>query len=126
MKEPFKGSSKKNRAEEISLPRSEKFSITLYDVDLAIMEYMRDVVSSELDENGTKIKVPSHMVIQKDGNLSRKDGVLRDVRGRLQLPLVMYKRNSLEKRYHLIPSIDIYHIQHIKNITTNKSTISSV
>ena len=28
---------------------------------------------------------------------TRKDGVLRDVRGRLQLPLVMYKRNSIER-----------------------------
>ena len=29
--------------------------------------------------------------------ITRKDGVLRDVRGRLQLPLVMYKRNSIER-----------------------------
>ena len=97
MKEPFKGSSKKNRAEEISLPRSEKFSITLYDVDLAIMEYMRDVVLPELDENGTKIKVPVLYGNPERWKSARKDGVLRDVRGRLQLPLVMYKRNSLER-----------------------------
>ena len=47
MKEPFKGSNSKNRAEEISIPKGENFSVTLYDVDLAIMEYMRDVVLPE-------------------------------------------------------------------------------
>ncbi len=97
MKEPFKGSNSKNRAEEISIPKGENFSVTLYDVDLAIMEYMRDVVLPELDEDGTKIKVPVLYGNPERWKSARKDGVLRDVRGRLQLPLVMYKRNSIER-----------------------------
>lgn len=97
MKEPFKGAEKNNRANDISLPKSEKFSVSLYDVDLAIMEYMRDVVLPELDENGTKIKVPVLYGNPERWKSARKDGVLRDVRGRLQLPLVMYKRNSIER-----------------------------
>ena len=40
--EPFKKN--KTRADEISLNKSDNLSITLYDVDLAIMEYMRDTV----------------------------------------------------------------------------------
>ena len=31
MKEPFKGNNSKNRAEEISIPKGENFSVTLYD-----------------------------------------------------------------------------------------------
>ena len=73
MKEPFKGSSKKNRAEEISLPRSEKFSITLYDVDLinhGIHE--RCCFHPNLMRMELKLKYQSYMVIQKDGNLQEK------------------------------------------------------
>lgn len=95
--EPFGGNKQKNRAEDISLPKKENFSVTLYDVDLAIMEYMRDVVLPELDEDGTKIKVPVLYGNPERWKSARKDGVLRDVRGRLQLPLVMYKRNSIER-----------------------------
>lgn len=95
--EPFKGSNPKNRAEEISIPKAENFSVTLYDVDLAIMEYMRDTVLPELEEDGTKIKVPVLYGNPERWKSARKDGVLRDVRGRLQLPLVMYKRNSIER-----------------------------
>ena len=97
MSEPFKSSERKNRADEIALPKGEQFSVSLYDVDLAIMEYMRDVVLPELDENGNKIKVPVLYGNPERWKSARKDGVLRDVRGRLQLPLVMYKRNSIER-----------------------------
>ena len=95
--EPFKGSVPKNRADEIALPKSDNFSVTLYDVDLAIMEYMRDTVLPELEEDKKKIKVPVLYGNPERWKSARKDGVLRDVRGRLQLPLVMYKRNSIER-----------------------------
>jgi len=97
MNEPFKSSNKKNRATDISLPKGEQFSVSLYDVDLAIMEYMRDVVLPELDEDGTKIKVPVLYGNPERWKSARKDGVLRDVRGKIQLPLLMYKRNSIER-----------------------------
>ena len=97
MKEPFNSSKPKNRADEIALPKSDNFSVTLYDVDLAIMEYMRDVVLPELEEDKKKIKVPVLYGNPERWKSARKDGVLRDVRGRLQLPLVMYKRNSIER-----------------------------
>jgi len=97
MKEPFNSAQNKSRATEISLPQSEKLAISLYDVDLAIMEYMRDVVLPELEEDNKKIKVPVLYGNPERWKSARKDGVLRDVRGRLQLPLVMYKRNSIER-----------------------------
>ena len=58
IQDPFNSSKPKNRAAEIALPKAENFSITLYDVDLAMMEYMRDVVLPELEEDKKKIKVP--------------------------------------------------------------------
>lgn len=97
MKDPFNSSKKNSRADDIALPQSENFSVSLYDVDLAIMEYMRDVVLPELDENGAKITVPVVYGNPERWKSARKDGVLRDVRGKLQLPLLMYKRNSIER-----------------------------
>ena len=58
---------------------------------------MRDTVSPELEEDKKKIKVPVLYGNPERWKSTRKDGVLRDVRGRLQLPLVMYKRNSIER-----------------------------
>ena len=96
MKEPFKGSSKKNRTEEISLPRSEKFSITLYDVDLIIMEYMRDVVLMNLMRMELKLKYQSYMVIQKDGNLLKKT-VFKRCSRKITVTTSNVQRNSLEE-----------------------------
>ena len=42
----------KNRGQQIAV--DEKFGITLYDIDYAMMEYMTDVVIPDVDENGTK------------------------------------------------------------------------
>ena len=66
MKEPFNSSKPKNRADEIALPKSDNFSVTLYDVDLAIMEYMRDVVLPELEEDKKKIEELREIVDESD------------------------------------------------------------
>ena len=93
--EPFKKN--KTRADEISLNKSDNLSITLYDVDLAIMEYMRDTVLPELEQDGSKLKIPVIYGNPERWKSARKDGVLRDVRGKIQLPLLMFKRNSIER-----------------------------
>ena len=97
MKEPFNSSNQKTERWNKQSSKSDNFSVTLYDVDLTIMEYMRDVVLPELEEDKKKIKVPVLYGNPERWKSTRKDGVLRDVRGRLQLPLVMYKRNSIER-----------------------------
>ena len=85
----------KNRGQQIAI--GEKLGITLYDIDYAMMEYMTDVVIPSVEENNTKVKVPLIYGNPERWKAASKDGFIRDVRGRIQIPLVMYKRNSIAR-----------------------------
>jgi hypothetical protein len=87
----------KNRAQQLSQNRENKVGITLYDIDFAMMEYMTDVVIPDVEENGTKVKVPLIYGNPERWKAASKDGFIRDVRGKIQIPLVMYKRNSIAR-----------------------------
>ena len=87
----------KNRGQQISHSSQEKIGITLYDIDFAMMEYMTDVVIPDVEENGTKVKVPLIYGNPERWKAASKDGFIRDVRGKIQIPLVMYKRNSIAR-----------------------------
>lgn len=87
----------KNRAQQFSHKKENKVGITLYDIDYAMMEYMTDVVIPDVEENGTKVKVPLIYGNPERWKAASKDGFIRDVRGKIQIPLVMYKRNSISR-----------------------------
>lgn len=94
---------KLNRAEQLKTETQNHKGVKLYDVDLAIAEHMIDVVVPSLEVFNETIKVP---VIY--GNPERwkaviKDGYLRDKQGQIQIPLIMFKRNSIA-RNDSIPS----------------------
>lgn len=74
-----------------------KQSITLYDIDYAIMTYLEDVVLPTLDENGKAVKIPVIYGNSERWEGARKKGVYRDQKGRIQLPLMMLKRSSVAK-----------------------------
>ena len=59
------------------------------------MEYMTDVVIPDVEENGTKVKVPLIYGNPERWKSAAKDGYIRDQRGKIQIPLIMYKRNSI-------------------------------
>ena len=75
-----------------------KQSITLYDIDYAIMTYLEDVVLPTLDENGKAVKIPVIYGNSERWEGARKKGVYRDQKGRIQLPLMMLKRSSVAKK----------------------------
>ena len=90
-------SKEKNRGEQIALDSKAKIGITLYDIDFAMMEYMTDVVIPDVEENGTKVKVPLIYGNPERWKAATKDGYIRDQRGKIQIPLIMYKRNSIAR-----------------------------
>ena len=69
----------------------------MIDIDTTIAEYMTDTIIPELNEQGNSIKVPLIYGNSERWNNARKDGYLRDARGRIQIPIVMFKRNSIER-----------------------------
>jgi hypothetical protein len=74
-----------------------KKSISLFDVDYAMMSYLEDTVLPELDDNGKAVKMPVIYGNSERWNGSRRDGVYRDSRGKIQLPLMMIRRTSIAK-----------------------------
>ena len=86
-----------NRAKQIAIEKEFVKGVKLIDVDTTIADYMSNVILPELTENNTKLKVPLVYGNAERWQGARKDGYLRDVRGRIQIPLVMFKRNSVDR-----------------------------
>jgi hypothetical protein len=87
-----------NRAKQIKSQKGDlKQSISLFDIDYAIMSYLQDTVLPELDDNGKALKIPVIYGNSERWNGARRQGVYRDTHGKLQLPLMMLRRTSVAK-----------------------------
>lgn len=88
----------KNRANEIKSVKGDlKQSISLFDIDYAMMSYLEDTALPTLDDNGTALKIPVIYGNSERWNGSRRQGVFRDSKGKIQLPLMMIRRTSITK-----------------------------
>lgn len=88
----------KNRANEIKSTKGDlKQSISLFDIDYAMMSYLEDTALPTLDDNGTALKIPVIYGNSERWNGSRRQGVFRDSKGKIQLPLMMIRRTSITK-----------------------------
>jgi hypothetical protein len=86
-----------NRAKQVSLEKEFIKGVKLIDIDTTIADYMSSVVIPDLEENGNVLKAPLIYGNAERWNGARKDGYLRDERGKIQVPLIMFKRNSIER-----------------------------
>jgi len=86
-----------NRAKQLPIDKEYVKGVSLIDIDTTIAEYMSDVVIPDLEENGNIIKAPLIYGNAERWAGARKEGYLRDARGRIQTPLIMFKRNSIER-----------------------------
>ena len=90
-----------NRAKQLSIDKEFKKGVSILDVDSAIAHYMSNVIVPDLKENDTIVKVPIIYGNAERWKGARKDGYLRDARGRIQIPLVMFRRTGIEKNDNL-------------------------
>lgn len=87
-----------NRAEQVKRESDDKGSgVNLYDVDLAIAEHMIDTVVPTVEVFREKVKVPVIYGNPERWKAVQKDGYLRDRKGQIQIPLIMFKRNSIAR-----------------------------
>ena len=87
-----------NRANQISISKEFTKGVQLIDIDTTIAEYMVDSIIPNVEENGNQVKVPLLYGNAERWNNARTKGYLRDSRGKIQLPLVMFKRNSIDRQ----------------------------
>jgi hypothetical protein len=87
-----------NRANQIKSEKGDlKQSISLFDIDYAMMSYLEDTVLPTLDNNGTALKIPVIYGNSERWNGARRQGVFRDNKGQIQLPVLMIRRTSISK-----------------------------
>jgi hypothetical protein len=87
-----------NRGEQIKRDFTDKGKgVRLYDIDLAIAEHMIDVVVPTVEVFREKVKVPVIYGNPERWKAIQKDGYLRDKSGQIQIPLIMFKRNSVAR-----------------------------
>jgi hypothetical protein len=87
-----------NRANQVSISKEYTKGVKLLDIDTTIAEYMVDTVIPDVEEHGNKVKVPLLYGNAERWNNARAKGYIRDQRGKIQIPLVMFKRNSIDRQ----------------------------
>ena len=81
-------------------------SIGLEDHDEAILHCFKKVIKPTIISNGNRIDVPIMYGAPERWKSVQQDGYFRDKEGKLQVPLIMFKRNSIEKRRDLGNKMD--------------------
>lgn len=98
----------KNRGERRSVKGDnvKQFSIGLRDIDQTIVYYFNNVIKPSVIQNGTRKSVPIIYGSPERWAAVQKDGFYRDKNGKIQAPLIMYKRDSIEKNRSLGNKMD--------------------
>ena len=81
-------------------------TIGIQDHDEAIQYYFDNVIKPAVVMNGERIDVPLIYGSPERWKGVQKDGYFRDKNGKIQTPLVMFKRNTIEKRRDLGKKMD--------------------
>ena len=82
------------------------YSVGIKDIDEAIYYYFNNVLRPQVIQNGKKINVPLVYGSPERWSAVQKDGFYRDKNGKVQHPLIMFRRDSLEKNRSLGNKMD--------------------
>lgn len=107
-KQPTPDIIKKNRGYQRSVKNDDvkQFSIGLRDIDETIVYYFNNVIKPSVIQNGKRINVPVVYGSPERWAAVQKDGYYRDKNGKIQTPLIMFKRDSIEKNRALGNKMD--------------------
>ena len=91
--------STKNRALQQSWKgdTTKPFTISIQDIDEAIFYYLENVIKPTVKHNGEILSVPVLYGSPEKWKSYQKDGYLRDLKGSLMAPLIIFKRESIDK-----------------------------
>ena len=105
---PNRAFPEKNRATQISFrdDTTKPFSLGLKENDEAIVFYMENVIKPTVIQNGVVQKVPIYYGSPERWAQVQKDGYYRDLKGKIMMPVITYKRNNVEKVRNLANKLD--------------------
>jgi hypothetical protein len=88
-----------NRGTQISWrgDNTKPFTVGIQDIDEAIMYYFQNVIRPSVVQNGQRIEVPIIYGSPERWKSFQKDGKYRDANGKIMFPMIMFKRDNIEK-----------------------------
>jgi hypothetical protein len=100
-----------NRSEKMSVKDDtyKQFVVGLQDIDEAIMYYFQNVIRPFVYQNGVRIEVPVIYGSPEKWKSVQKDGYYKDRNGAIMAPLIMFKRDTMEKNRSLTNKLDANH-----------------
>tara|TARA_R100001443_G_scaffold108497_1_gene118990 strand:+ start:105 stop:1100 length:996 start_codon:yes stop_codon:yes gene_type:complete len=88
----------KNRASQLKrVDNVKEINVGLYDIDEAIYYYFENVIQPRVRENDKEVRVPIVYGSPERWKSVQKSGVFRDKTGKIQYPILMYKRTGIER-----------------------------
>lgn len=112
----------KNRGTDLSLKDDtvKDISIGLEDIDNAVMYYFNNYIRPTVIQNGQRIAVPVIYGSPERWKSVQADGFYRDKNGKLMVPLIMIKRESIEKNRNLGNKLDGFNHAHLYQVVGTK------
>ena len=98
----------KSRANQISRKndRVKNLTVGIKDIDESIYYYFNEVLKPQVAQNGNQINVPLVYGSPERWASMQKDGYYRDKNGKMQAPLIVFRRDSIEKNRQLGNKLD--------------------
>src|SRR5210317_1791144 len=81
-------------------------TVGIKDIDEAIFYYFNEVLKPQVVQNGKLINVPLVYGSPERWAAMQKDGYYRDKNGKMQAPLIVFRRDSIEKNRNLGNKLD--------------------
>jgi hypothetical protein len=100
--------SSKNRALQQSWREdtTKPLTIGIQDIDEAVFYYLENVIKPTVVHNGQNISVPVLYGDPEKWKTYQKDGYLRDLKGSLMAPLIIFKRTDIAKNRSITNKLD--------------------
>ena len=73
------------------------FTVGIKDIDESIFYYFDNIIKPSVIQNGNRLPVPVIYGSPEKWKSYQKDGYYRDQKGKIMAPLIMFKRDSIEK-----------------------------
>jgi len=104
-----------NRGNDVSTrgDRAKDASISLMDIDSAIIAYIENKIKPSAIQDGNRIKVPVMYGFPERWSTIQEKGYLREYSGRFIAPAIILKRDSLEANRNLGTKIDANNPQNL-------------
>jgi hypothetical protein len=97
-----------NRGNQVSFrdDKTKPFSLGLKENDEAIFYYLENIIKPTVIQNGVVQKVPVYYGSPERWAQVQKQGYYRDLKGKIMMPVITFKRNNVEKVRNIANKLD--------------------